>query len=342
MTYYSRSTVVYTGGDAIFSIPFPYSKEDYVEVYINGVQTTNFEFLTTQSIRINATLATNDKILIKRNTSLADNLVEFTDTSILKKDTQNLAKNQTLYAVQEAYDKIALTPEYVETTESFDMKGKKLTNVANGISATDAVTKSQLDTVKATADYAATNVGNIIAGQAIDFDPSEAIEAHNTSSTAHSTLARSSDVTTAINSAVGALVIPSHVNGSYVKGTASGFESKTPAQVSDDIGVNPDIVAFGTVSSGTKTLTADKIHTASITGSCTLALPTGLTGSKFVNCMIDFSLASGQSVTLPTGVKWNYGVTPTISTTTGVRNRLIFDTDDNGTTWNGYYSQLGA
>lgn len=104
-----------------------------------------------------------------------------------------------------------------------------------------------------------------------------------------------------------------------------------------------DIVSLGTVTANF-TLTIDRMHTASITSSCTLSLPSG-SSSRYRYCLIDFSLASTASLTLPTVgtyFKWKYGVVPTINTTTGVRNQLFFESFDGGTTWIGSYVQIGA
>lgn len=140
------------------------------------------------------------------------------------------------------------------------------------------------------------------------------------------------------------LILQDNQNRSVIAGDISFFEfTSDGARELLFFPKNSDgyITSLNTVASNF-TLLADKIHTASITASCTLSLPTLSSTTKFINCMIDFSLASGCSLTLPTGIKWAYGATPALSTTSGVRNRLIFDTDDGGIIWNGSYSQLGA
>jgi hypothetical protein len=103
-TYYARKEYVYSGGDAIFSIPFSYIKKDHIDVLINGESTENYTYLNTSQIRVTDTLAIGDKISIVRTTPIDDRMVVFSDTSILDKDTQNLAQEQTFNAVQEIYD----------------------------------------------------------------------------------------------------------------------------------------------------------------------------------------------------------------------------------------------
>ena len=89
-------------------------------------------------------------------------------------------------------------------------------------------------------------------------------------------------------------------------------------------------------------LLKNQVHTANIVGSCTLNLPNVSGSTKMVNCMIVFSLTSGQVLTMPSNIKWNYGVVPTFSTASGVKNRITFDTIDGGTTWTAYYAQIGS
>ena len=98
-----------------------------------------------------------------------------------------------------------------------------------------------------------------------------------------------------------------------------------------------DVIDLETITSNF-TLTKDRIHKGAVTASCTLILPT--VSTKFHNLLIDFTLASGASLTIPTNVSWNYSITPALSNT--LVNRFIFDTKDGGTTWKGYYSQFAG
>jgi len=108
------------------------------------------------------------------------------------------------------------------------------------------------------------------------------------------------------------------------------------AQILNKPILDPDIVIITT--GGTKPLTANAVHTANFTSSTTLTFPAISTTTKYVNMMLDFTLSSGQTLTLPT-VTWDYAYTPTFSNT--VRNRVYFDTIDNGSTWHASYQQKG-
>lgn len=96
-----------------------------------------------------------------------------------------------------------------------------------------------------------------------------------------------------------------------------------------------DVIDLGAIVANF-TLTEDRVHKASITSSCALNLPT--VSTKYHNVLIDFTLASGASLTIPTNISWNYSITPALSNT--LVNRFIFDTKDGGVTWKGYYSQF--
>lgn len=142
------------------------------------------------------------------------------------------------------------------------------------------------------------------------------------------------------------LILQDNKNRSVVSGDISFFEFT--ADGARELLFFPknselDVIALGTVTANF-TLTIDRMHTASITSSCTLSLPSG-SSTKYRYCLIDFSLSSSASLTLPTVgtyFKWKYGVVPTLSTTTGVRNQLFFESFDGGTTWIGSYVQIGA
>lgn len=100
------------------------------------------------------------------------------------------------------------------------------------------------------------------------------------------------------------------------------------------------VIALGTISTGTTTLTADKFHTVTFSGAATIALPTGLTSGVHYNCSLLIIMSSVVTITQPT-VTWAYGVTPSLTSTTK-KYRITYETINGGTTWYGYWTQLGA
>ena len=113
-TYYAYVSYTYNGGDRIFTIPFSYIRKEDIKVFINGEETTNFTFNTTSQISITDTLTVGNKIEIKRDSDVENRMVVFTNTSIMNKDNQNLAHQQTFNVVQEVHDDLALYTKDVE------------------------------------------------------------------------------------------------------------------------------------------------------------------------------------------------------------------------------------
>lgn len=102
--YFARKEYVYTGGDAIFSIPFSYIDKKHIKVYINEVKYTGFTYLNDTQIRIYQTLKIGDVVVVSRETPIDEKFVTFTDTSILSQKQQNLAQDQIFDAMQEVAD----------------------------------------------------------------------------------------------------------------------------------------------------------------------------------------------------------------------------------------------
>lgn len=101
--YYSRITYVY-GDSKYFTIPFDYIRQSDIHVFINNIETSDFVFNTNSQIEIKNTLNDGDVIEIQRITPIEERDVVFTDTSILNKETQNLANEQVFYGLQEVTD----------------------------------------------------------------------------------------------------------------------------------------------------------------------------------------------------------------------------------------------
>ena len=102
--YFARKEYIYSGGDAIFSIPFSYIKKEHISVLVNDETTENYTYLNNSQIQVNDTLKTNDVVSIIRSTPIDSRMVVFSDTSILDKKAQNLAQEQVFDAIQEVYD----------------------------------------------------------------------------------------------------------------------------------------------------------------------------------------------------------------------------------------------
>lgn len=110
----------------------------------------------------------------------------------------------------------------------------------------------------------------------------------------------------------------------------------------------PAINALGAITSNI-TLPANSVTTAYVNSAINVTLPTNLVSGIENKCIFDFTTASTSypsTITTPGTLKWsnnNNGMPPiSYSTTSGVRNVLIFITHDGGTTWEVEYKTYGA
>lgn len=163
--YYARVDYTYQGGSRIFSVPFDYIKEEYLNVFINDEICTEWTTLNVSQIEIDngVDLSVGDTVTIIRATSLDERIVVFSDTSILNKDNQNLAHEQVFDVVQEVYDSLNSHKQDVETLKpyvktladnidyivSVDGISDDITAVAQSVDNVDAVAenKNNINTV---------------------------------------------------------------------------------------------------------------------------------------------------------------------------------------------------
>lgn len=105
--YYARVDYLYEGGDANFSIPFPYLNKDHIVAIIDEDSQnpiTDLEFLTDNQVKINKEIMSGAIVSIRRITPLDDRFVIFTDGNILDEESQNLSALQVFDVVQEIKD----------------------------------------------------------------------------------------------------------------------------------------------------------------------------------------------------------------------------------------------
>ena len=103
--FYSRNDVKYNGD--VYSIPFPYMKEEEIHVYLDDVLVTDWFFLNDSQIRLRSLPeeVTSDTVVsVRRVTNIDDKVVTYTNNTLLNKENLNLSQDQLLHAVQEIYD----------------------------------------------------------------------------------------------------------------------------------------------------------------------------------------------------------------------------------------------
>jgi hypothetical protein len=99
---------VQTHGDGTaktFSFGFPYIAKENIKVLLNDIPTTSFTFISANTIELNTAPGQGSVVEIRRETTKAERLVDFTDGSVLTERDLDLANAQAFYLTQEAWDR---------------------------------------------------------------------------------------------------------------------------------------------------------------------------------------------------------------------------------------------
>lgn len=161
---YATQLYTATAGQTLFTVPFPYLVPAHVIVNVNSSPTTAFTFDNATTIRMNTPMSGGESVAITRNSSRGARLVNYNDGADLTESIMDLDANQLLYIIQEAFD-VALSPLNIGADGNYDAKNVRITNVATGLGANDAVTKAQLDAaVLGGASLSAASITNAPAG----------------------------------------------------------------------------------------------------------------------------------------------------------------------------------
>lgn len=135
---YSYQELVGDGVNRTFTIPFVYVKRSEVFVYIDGQQTTDFEFLTDSTISLDTPPANGLIVRIARVSDLTTRAVDFVAGAVLSEEDLDTALTQVFNGAQEAVDKsneaIFKTPDGKWDSQNYVIK-----NVGNPVDDGDAV-----------------------------------------------------------------------------------------------------------------------------------------------------------------------------------------------------------
>ncbi|AMR59495.1 tail fiber protein [Citrobacter phage SH2] len=140
------------GSTTDFNIPFEYLARKFVRVTLIGVDrkelilNQDYRFATKTTISTTRALGPADGynlIEIRRYTSATERLVDFTDGSILRAYDLNISQVQTLHVAEEARDLTADTIG-VNNDGNLDARGRRIVNVADGVTDGDAISVGQV------------------------------------------------------------------------------------------------------------------------------------------------------------------------------------------------------
>lgn len=103
--FYSRNDVNYNGD--VYSIPFSYTKEEEIQVYLDDELFTDWFFLQDTQIKLRSIpegVTSKTVVSVRRVTDISKKAVTYTNNTLLNKENLNLSQDQLLHAVQEIYD----------------------------------------------------------------------------------------------------------------------------------------------------------------------------------------------------------------------------------------------
>jgi len=145
----ANSFVRYTGdgNTSTYSIPFSYRVAGDLTVTINAVATTAFTFNAAgTTITFNSPPANTTAIEIRRTTSQATRLTDYSSGSVLTESDLDQDSTQSFFMGQEAIDDAADKIKIDPADFQWDATSKRIKNVAAPTADTDAVNKSFIST----------------------------------------------------------------------------------------------------------------------------------------------------------------------------------------------------
>lgn len=102
----AQTFVEYPANGTDYSVPFDYLSKQYVKVFIDEVETTDFSFVNAGTIRLGTDPGTGPIVKVQRVTPRDTRLVDFVDGSVLTETELDTSTIQLLHVVQEAYDNL--------------------------------------------------------------------------------------------------------------------------------------------------------------------------------------------------------------------------------------------
>ena len=140
------SYIEYTadGSATTFSIPFAYTNQSDVTVFVGGTS-TSFTFASSSTFSLSTAPASGVIVRVSRVTPITTRAVDFSNGAILTESDLDNSNIQVFQAAQEAID-TANASISKAADGKFDAQSRVIKNVADPVSAQDAVTKTWAET----------------------------------------------------------------------------------------------------------------------------------------------------------------------------------------------------
>lgn len=140
------SYIEYTadGSTTTFSVPFDYTAQADVKVFVGGVEDTSFTFNSNSVVQTSTTPASGVVVRVERNTDLDSRAVDFASGSVLTEEDLDNSNIQVYFAAQEAID--TAESALIQTPDGkWDAQSRVIKNVTDPTNPQDAVTKNYLE-----------------------------------------------------------------------------------------------------------------------------------------------------------------------------------------------------
>ena len=141
---YSYIEYTANGSTTTFSIPFTYTQQADVAVFVGGTS-TSFTFASASTISLSTAPANGVIVRIARTTVITSRAVDFSNGAILTESDLDNSNIQVFQAAQEAIDTAAASI-FKAADGKFDAQSRVIKNVADPVNAQDAVTKTWAET----------------------------------------------------------------------------------------------------------------------------------------------------------------------------------------------------
>jgi len=211
----ANSYIEYTanGSTTTFSIPFAYTQQADVTVFVGGTS-TSFTFASSSTISLSTAPASGVVVRIARTTPITTRAVDFSNGAILTEADLDNSNIQVFQAAQEAID-IAASSIFKTADGKFDAQSRVIKNVADPVNAQDAVTKTWAET-------ASTSQVSIATTKASEASASATASANSATAASSSASGSGNSATAAANSATAGAASASTASTQAALATTNG------------------------------------------------------------------------------------------------------------------------